>query len=155
MQVCQLSFEYVLSFFIVLYSPVASIMRTKYGKYDEYHTSLDDLISVVTPAGLEGGFKAIWKAVEALERNCFPKVSVLCEPQLSRRGLRSTLGTKSSYFQTKNISDFLTWSDGSRSLIEIADLCGYPVWDLYPILDKLCEHGLIATTQVRLQALPK
>lgn len=135
--------------------PIASIMRTKYGKYDEYHTSLDDLISVVTPAGLEGGFKAIWKAVEALERNCFPKVSVLCEPQLSRRGLRSTLGTKSSSFQTKNISDFLTWSDGSRSLIEIADLCGYPVWDLYPILDKLCEHGLITTTHVRLQELPK
>lgn len=126
--------------------PIASIMRTKYGCYPEYHTSLDNLTSVVTPLGLDGGFNALWKAVEVLERNCFPKVNVFCEPQLGRRGLRSTLGTKSSYFQTKKTSDFITWSDGNRSLVEIADLCACPVWDLYPILDNLVETGLITKT---------
>ncbi len=130
--------------------PIASIMRTKYGQYDEYHTSLDDLINVVTPAGLEGGFNALWKAVEALERNCFPKVNVFCEPQLGKRGLYPTLSTKSSGGEVRLMMDFITWSDGSRSLIEIAELCGSPIWDLYPILDKLCEHGLITTTQMRL-----
>ena len=118
-------------------------MRTKFGKYDEYHTSLDDLISVVTPEGLEGGFSAIWRAIEALEKNCFPKVTVFCEPQLGKRGLFPTLSTRSIGVEVKLMMDLITWSDGTRSLIEIAELCEAPVWELYPIVEKLASHQLL------------
>lgn len=123
--------------------PIASIMRTKYGVYDEYHTSLDDLVNVVTAEGLEGGFNALWRAVEAIESNCYPKVMVLCEPQLGKRGLYPTLSTKTSGAEVRLMMDLITWSDGSRSLIEIAELCRCPVWDLYPILEKLNSHQLM------------
>jgi len=123
--------------------PIASIMRTKYGMYDEYHTSLDDLINVVTPEGLDGGFNAIWSAIEALERNVYPKVTVLCEPQLGKRGLYPTLSTKASSAEVRLMMDLITWSDGTRSLIEIAELCNSPIWKLYPIVDKLSGHHLV------------
>jgi len=123
--------------------PIASIMRTKYGKYDEYHTSLDDLINVVTPEGLDGGFNAIWRALEAIDKNCFPKITVLCEPQLGKRGLYPTLSTKANGAEVRLMMDLITWADGTRSLIEIAELCSSPVWELYPIVDKLSSHNLM------------
>ena len=39
--------------------PISGILRSKWLAYEEYHTSLDDLERVVTPKGLEGGYKAL------------------------------------------------------------------------------------------------
>jgi len=124
--------------------PIASIMRTKYGKYDEYHTSLDDLTNVVTPEGVGGGYNALKCAIEALERNWYPRVSVLCEPQLGRRGLYPNLSTKTSGTEVRLMMNIITWSDGTKSILEIAEICEVPVWDLYPIVEKLCEHNLLS-----------
>ncbi len=124
--------------------PIASIMRTKYGKYDEYHTSLDDLINVVTPEGLDGGYIALKNAIEVLEENQYPKVNVFCEPQLSKRGLYPTLSTKSSSNEIRLMMDLITWSDGSKSMLEIAEICDVPIWELYPIVKKLSEHKLLS-----------
>lgn len=128
--------------------PIASMMRTKYGRFDEYHTSLDDLESVVTPAGLEGGYTMLMRAIEALENNAFPRIKVLCEPQLGKRGLYPTLSTKNSGKEVRLMMDIITWSDGSKSLLEIADLCGVPIWDTYTIVKKLVDHDLLELTRL-------
>lgn len=123
--------------------PIASIMRTKYGKYPEYHTSLDDLKNVVTPNGLEGGFEALRLSIEAIENNYFPKVTVLGEPHLGSRGLYPTISRKNSTYETKLMMDFITWSDGRHSLLEISEKSNVPIWNLYPLIKKLKSHGLI------------
>jgi aminopeptidase-like protein len=123
--------------------PIASIMRSKFDRYPEYHTSLDDLVKVVTPAGLEGGYTGLRLALETIERNCYPKVKVLGEPQLGRRGLYSQLSTPSAT-KVPLILNLLTWADGTKSLVEIADECGVPVWELYPLVDQLAAHGLLS-----------
>jgi aminopeptidase-like protein len=123
--------------------PVASIMRTKYGCYPEYHTSLDDLDRVVTPKGLEGGYEALRRALECIERHCYPRLTVLGEPQLGRRGLYPQVSSYEAYEQIPLILNVITWADGTMSLIDIADECGVPVWSVYPIVDRLVEHGLL------------
>ena len=44
-------------------------MRTKYGEYKEYHTSLDKLGTVVTGKGLYGGYLAAKKTLDIIENN--------------------------------------------------------------------------------------
>jgi aminopeptidase-like protein len=122
--------------------PIASIMRSKFDRYPEYHTSLDDLVDVVTPAGLEGGYNALRLALEATERHCHPRLTVLCEPQLGRRGLYPHLSTPDA--RVLPILNLVTWADGTKSLIDIADECGVAVWDLYALVDQLVAHGVLS-----------
>ena len=124
--------------------PIASIFRTKYGQYKEYHTSLDDLKNVVTPRGLNGGYWAIRKAIEALERDKKYKATILCEPHMSKRGLRSTISSK-KHLSKDNIlmMNFISLCDGETSLLEIAEYLNTPIWDLYDVIDKLKSYSLI------------
>jgi len=129
--------------------PIASIMRTKYGEYAEYHTSLDDLVNVVTKDGLYGGYRALKLAIQAIEYNGFPMVNVNCEPQLGKRGLYPTLSTKDVHAEVSLMMDLITWSDGTKSLLEIAEICEIPIWSLYPILQDMVDHDLLSVVHDR------
>ena len=117
-------------------------MRSRYGDYPEYHTSLDDF-TVVTPRGLQGGFEALRKAIEIIEQNRYPQTTVLGEPQLGKLGLYPETSTKTSGFSVRTMMNLLAYSDGQRDLIEIAETIGVPVWELIPIYQVLSEHGLL------------
>tara|TARA_B110000503_G_scaffold85516_1_gene130129 strand:- start:152 stop:892 length:741 start_codon:yes stop_codon:yes gene_type:complete len=123
--------------------PIASIMRTKYGQYPEYHTSLDDLENVVTPKGLDGGYWAIRRAIEAIEKNKKYRVTVFCEPQMGKRGLYPTLSTKKSGLEVKLMMDLISLCDGKNSLLEIAELLNTPIWELYELIEILVGHKLL------------
>jgi aminopeptidase-like protein len=124
--------------------PVTSIMRSKYGEYPEYHTSLDDLEHVVTEAGLEGGFKAIKLAIEAIEKNCMPIATNFCEPQLGKRGLYPDLSRKDNFNRDFDLMmGILTYADGNLDLVDIAEKLRAPVWELYSIVGKFRTAGLI------------
>lgn len=122
--------------------PVCSVMRSKYGEYPEYHTSLDDL-SLVTPVGLEGGFVALKRILECLEHDCVPVASFPCEPQLGKRGLYPTLSTKYSGQQVYDMMNLLVYSDGQRSLLEISEVIGVPMWKLFAVVNLLVDNGLL------------
>ena len=127
--------------------PIASILRTKYGAYSEYHTSLDNLENVVTPQGLNGGYWAIRKAIEAIEKNKKYKVATLCEPHLGTRGLRPTLSRNKLPKDINLFSDLISLCDGKTSLLEIAESLKVPIWSLDDIIIKLKDENLIYETE--------
>jgi aminopeptidase-like protein len=125
--------------------PMASLMRSKYGTYPEYHTS-DDNLTLVSPAGLAGGFGMLQRAIECLEMNTVPNATVFGEPQLGKRGLYPTLSTLETRAQVRAMMNLLAYADGKQSLLEIAEIIGEPVWRLRPICDRLASAGLLRLT---------
>ena len=114
---------------------IGSIMRSKYGTYPEYHTSLDNF-DLVTPAGLRGGFKIAKQAILNLmktykpnkkkektkkKNQVFPITKFICEPNMGKRNLYPKISKKDAkYSKTKNLMDFIQYSDESNSLDQIA-----------------------------------
>jgi len=124
--------------------PIASVMRTKYGEYPEYHTSFDNLQNVVTPQGLGGGFFLVKKIIETIENNYCPVATKKGEPFLSKFNLRDSLGAARSFDEESQIiSNILTWADGNNDLLEIANKINQPIWNLYLPLKKLKKYKLI------------
>jgi aminopeptidase-like protein len=122
--------------------PVASIMRSKYGTYPEYHTSLDNLM-LVTPQGLRGSYDVLCRCIECIEADEHLKVTTLCEPKLDKRGLYPTLSTKQTHKQVHDMMNLLAYSDGTCTLLEIAEKINVPMWSLIPIVKTLKRKKLL------------
>lgn len=123
--------------------PMVSIMRSKYGEYPEYHTSLDTPGQVVTARGLGESLFLYRRLVEALERDCTPRAMVLGEPQLGRRGLYPQTSMKGSTASVKDMLDLISHADGNTRLSEIAERCQRPMWTYYSDLDALVTAGVL------------
>lgn len=123
--------------------PICSMMRSKYGEYPEYHTSLDNLESVVTPSGLLGGFMMYLRAIQIIE-NDFNFISTnLGEPQMGRRNLYPTLSKKGSADSVKKLMDILSFCDGTKSVLQIAEILKAPVWHIIKDILVLEKNNLI------------
>ena len=123
--------------------PIASVMRTKYGAYKEYHTSLDDL-DYVSAEGLFGAYDIFSRCIEHIEDNRIYKTTTLCEPQMSRRNLRSTLGAQTALpANTMLMSHILVYADGKCNVLSMANKFGVSLANLLEIVDILVKEGLL------------
>lgn len=122
--------------------PVCGFSRSKYGEYPEYHTSKDDM-GLISPAGLLGAYNAIQDCINALEHNQKYKIQCLGEPQLGKRGLYPTISQKGSYDEVTSMVDFIAYADGRNDLIDISNIIGVPVKQIYPIAEKLAKAEFI------------
>jgi aminopeptidase-like protein len=128
--------------------PVGCLSRTPHGKFQEYHTSADNL-DFVTPEALEDTHRCCLEIFELLEHNRrFRNLNPKCEPQLGKRGLyREMGGYPDSEIRELAMLWVLNLSDGENSLLDIAERSGQKFGAIHQAAADLERHRLIEAAQ--------
>ena len=122
--------------------PVASLMRSKYGNYKEYHTSGDNL-NFISPEGLSGSFAFYWNMVNVLENNFTLSAKTIGEPNLGKRGLYSKI-SNSKFSNDQEIRfNILGYADGKNDLISLIHKLAKTPTDIIKQVNILLSHELI------------
>lgn len=124
--------------------PMGCFSRSTYGSYPQYHTSADNL-DFIKAASLERSLGLLLKSISIVERNAtYRNLSPFGEPQLGRRGLYSLIG---GHNESQKLQLALLWvlnqSDGSRSLLDIAETAGQPFDLIHQAAEALLHHQLL------------
>jgi len=130
--------------------PLISLMRTKYGAFREYHTSLDNL-EFVTPAGLQGGFELVRDCIAELESSQYLSTPIKGEPQLAKRGLYHTMHARTVADEVLLRTHILAYSDGEHSVADIASLAGRPASEISLLAEELSQHGLVSFSHLEVE----
>ncbi|MFF2024968.1 DUF4910 domain-containing protein [Streptomyces sp. NPDC058171] len=123
---------------------VGSLTRTPYAGYPEYHTSADDP-AFVSPEAMADTLAVCREAFAVLDRNRrYLNLNPYGEPQLGRRGLYDALGGRSDAKQAQMAMLWvLNLSDGTHSLLDVAERSGLPFDTVAGAADALHGAGLI------------
>jgi aminopeptidase-like protein len=125
--------------------PVGLFQRSKFGAIPEYHTSADN-IEFIRPEYLSKSYRLIAETIDAIENdvvyyNTLPK----CEPQLGKRGLYGAIGgDKDAAAANMAMLWILNLSDGTHSLLDVAERANLPFMIVRSTAQVLEEHGLLS-----------
>ncbi len=127
---------------------VGCLSRTPHGEFPEYHSSGDNL-KFVEPTSLGDSLKKCLQIFATLEENStYMNQNPKCEPQLGKRGLYRNMG---GYPNAAEREMAMLWvlnlSDGSNSLLDIADRADLPFEAVRVAARDLEAHGLLAPAE--------
>jgi aminopeptidase-like protein len=123
--------------------PVACFCRSKYGEYPEYHTSLDNL-SLLSPDSLYESYILLKKTILCIEDDIVLKSLILCEPNLGKRGLYSNISQVNSRRPiSKNILDIISYCNGDRTLLEVANIIDISMSEIKKIATIMISNKLV------------
>ncbi len=123
--------------------PVGALSRTPYGQYPEYHTSADDL-DFVSADALADSLDVLRQVLDVLERDrTYINLAPKGEPQLGRRGLYPSTGGPELARRQLAMLWVLNQSDGSHSLLDVAERSGMAIDELAEAAVALEARGLL------------
>jgi len=123
--------------------PVGCLMRSVWGTFPEYHTSADNL-NFINAEKLGESLRICLQIVELLEKDHrYRNLSPYCEPQLGRRNLYRQVGGESISTSTNAQLWVLNLSDGTHSLLDIAERSNLSFNEISQASEALCKAGLL------------
>ena len=124
--------------------PVAMFSRSKFGAIPEYHTSADNL-DFIRPDALAESYRLINDTIGAIEGNrSYINTHPKGEPQLGKRGLYGAIGgDKEAAAANMAMLWILNQSDGTNSLLDIAERAGLPFAVVQRTAKLLSDHALL------------
>ncbi len=124
--------------------PLGRFTRTPNARYPEYHTSADDL-DLVRPQYLAESFRVCRSLLRVLEHEArYVNLQPKCEPQLGRRGLyNKTSADRDIGNRDLALLWLLSLSDGTRSLLDIAERSGFSFETTLVAANDLERAGLL------------
>jgi aminopeptidase-like protein len=123
--------------------PVGRLTRSVNDGYPEYHSSADDL-SLISAGQLEQSLDACKQVVEVLEGNHhYINLMPKGEPRLGKRGLYGAVGGRSPADRERAMLWVLNQSDGSASLLDIAQRSGLGFPAISQVAGELARAALL------------
>ena len=124
--------------------PFGSLMRGRHGRFDEYHTSADDLSFVRGPQLVEA-VETVLAIVDVLEGDArFVSLAPYGEPQLGRRGIYRAMGGEAD---PEALQLAMLWvlslADGEHSLVDAAERSGLAFPVVRAAASLLEKHDLV------------
>lgn len=125
--------------------PVASVMRSKYHEYPEYHTSLDNK-SIMDFDALCKTVELYFNIAKGIELDDYYKNTVMfCEPNLGKRSLYQDLAGASMMPELlSRRMRLLNFLDGGKSIIDFCEKYNYSIVELENEIEILRNAKLIA-----------
>ena len=126
--------------------PVGLFQRSMYGTIPQYHTSSDDL-DFIRAEHLNLSYRLIAMTLDVLENDAvYLNAMPYCEPQLGKYGLYHAIGgDKDAAARNMAMLWVLNLSDGSHSLLDIADRAGLSFAAVRDAAELLRAQGLLAS----------
>lgn len=133
--------------------PMGQVARTVYEQHPEYHTSLDDKVFMDMRQVMKSG-REIFNIIRGIEdETFFINLRDKCEPHLGKHNLypdhnlRFKEEAQDHKAGTRTFSEavmfLLSYSCGTRSVEEIAEISGIDLSDLMGVAQKLETHNLL------------
>jgi aminopeptidase-like protein len=124
--------------------PVGLFQRSMFGAIPEYHTSADNL-DFIEPEQLAVSYRLITRALHVIENDAvYLNTMPYCEPQLGKRGLYGAVGgDKNAAAANMAMLWVLNFSDGTHSLLDIAERANLPFEVVHHVASVLQDQGLL------------